>query len=233
MSGFDIEQPGAAGGGGDNVLVNAVAVTDADLNDTTPVASAGRANCEFRTSGSGPGLVSVQTPSSIPVRISNIRTNVLISNSVAETAVVSETIPANALSTARGARLLAFGNFLNNTGATQTIRVQVKFGATTLWDVTSGTIATNANKRPFFLILELSNQSSASSQELGGSLIIGGTGGATTGEGPITSGSFFGMFNGTSAEATNVDKTLQVTITLSAANINLTFELMSGSLTLF
>ena len=46
------------GGGGDNVTVNGSAVTDADLDDSTPAAPAGAVNVTWQTSGSGPADVS-------------------------------------------------------------------------------------------------------------------------------------------------------------------------------
>jgi len=218
---------------GDNITINTVAVTDANLSDTTPVAAAGTDLILWQRSGTGPDQVSGQTPTTIPKRIQNSRADVAISNSAAETTILSALIAADSLGSARGAVCLARGNFLNNTGATATIQVQVKFGATTLWNVVSAAIASNANQRPFYLHLELSNESSTSAQAVGGFLCIGGTGGATTGEGPITSGSFFGTFNGTAAESTTVDKTLVVTVTLSSASANLTFTMMSANFTLF
>ncbi len=50
------------GGGGDNIQVNGVAVTDANLNDTVPAAPANGVNGRFQRSGSGPDAVSVNVP---------------------------------------------------------------------------------------------------------------------------------------------------------------------------
>ncbi len=49
---------GGGGGGGDNITVNASAATDANFNDTTPVAPAGDLLVKWQKSGSGPASVS-------------------------------------------------------------------------------------------------------------------------------------------------------------------------------
>ncbi len=46
------------GGGGDNVQVNAIAVTDANFNDTTPAAVGTGRNVLWQRSGSGPDAIS-------------------------------------------------------------------------------------------------------------------------------------------------------------------------------
>ncbi len=49
----------AAGGSGDSIQVNTVAVTDANLNDTTPAAPGDAVNGVWQRSGTGPDRVSV------------------------------------------------------------------------------------------------------------------------------------------------------------------------------
>lgn len=58
-----------AGAGGDNITVNAVSVTDANLNNTTPVPPGGSLNVFWQRSGSGPDQVSayIEVPSLEPL----------------------------------------------------------------------------------------------------------------------------------------------------------------------
>lgn len=224
--------PGAGGGGGDSILINAGAIVDADFG-ATPVAAAGRSLIEWQTSGSGPAAVSGQTASSVPMRISNERADVTIVNTVTETSIFSESIPANALGTARGLLITCGGDLQNNSGGTASITLKIKLGATTIYDSgTSATMASNVTFRAWSLWFILANKSATNSQDMVGAFLLGGTASPpTTGVGGLAaSGPIMGPIKGTAAEDTTSAKTLDVTITLSTASANYSFNYKTGSI---
>jgi hypothetical protein len=53
---------GVGGGGGDNISVNGVAVTDADFDDATPAAESGYQNVKFQKDASSPANISAEIP---------------------------------------------------------------------------------------------------------------------------------------------------------------------------
>lgn len=223
--------PGGAGGG-DSILVNAGAVVDADFNAATPAAGAGKVNLEFQTSGTGPALVSARTPTTIASKVADKRTTVTITNSTTQTSIASETIPANSLGGTREVVTQLAGEFLNNSGATTTIDLEVKLGATTMFKHISSTIATSTATRAWFLELHLSAKNSTAIQDLMGTLHLSAGQNPTTGVGALGTSAISGVFHGTGAESTTVDKVLDILITLGNANANITFTKNSGDIVL-
>lgn len=175
--------PGAAGGGGDSITINTTAVTDANFNDTTPAASAGRALVEWQRSGSGPDSVSAQTPASVPVVLDRTVTDSDVTNTTTETTVFTKTIPANAMSTNRVLHLIFIADYLNNNATSATLTIRIKFGGTTAWADSVDASAINASRRPFTLELWLANQNASNDQVGGGLIMLGAAAGATTGIG--------------------------------------------------
>jgi hypothetical protein len=98
-----------------------------------------------------------------------------------EATLISTTIPANKLGTARGIRFTCFGLFENSTGANQQITMRTKFGSTTsvIADA-SGNIATATGKRSLIYSGVIHNCNSASLQRGYATLILGANTSAST-----------------------------------------------------
>ncbi|MFN0146284.1 MAG: hypothetical protein ACKVT1_07225 [Dehalococcoidia bacterium] len=147
-----------------------------------------------------------------------------IVNTAAESTVFSATVPANALGTDRAVRALLTADYLNNTGANQTVRLRVKYGATTLYDDISGALATNAARRAARVEAVIAAQGSASVQSLGGSVSMSAAGGATAGLGDLAGVTVSVPVSGAAAENSANTITFAITITHSVANAALSFR---------
>jgi hypothetical protein len=90
---------------------------------------------------------------------------VAVSNTVTETTIYSFSITANTLGTDKILQGVIQGTYLNNSAATRTVRVRIKYGATTILDKTSAAIGFNAAPGTFFINYFIGNQGSASVQE--------------------------------------------------------------------
>jgi hypothetical protein len=106
-------------------------------------------------------------------------------NTAAETTLLSATVPANTLSTNRAVRLTLTGDYLNNSGANQTLTLRLKYGATTLYNDVTAVIATNAARRALRVEALLAAANSATAQALGGLISISAPGGTTNGLGDL------------------------------------------------
>ncbi|MCI0558813.1 MAG: hypothetical protein MN733_09975 [Nitrososphaera sp.] len=154
----------------DNIQINGVAVTDANFNDTTPVAGAGRENLLWQRSGSGPDSVSVQTSGSIPIVLDREVTDITILNTTTETTIFSHTVPANTMGQNKFLHLIIIGDLLQNSTATNGT-VRIKFGGTIMWQDASGNFSADADRRGFFLDLWLTNSSATAVQIAGGFIV--------------------------------------------------------------
>ncbi len=90
-------------------------------------------------------------------------TAVTVTNTVTETAIYTYSVPANTLSTNKALRFTLNGTYLNDSG-NRTIRVRVKYGATTLLDKTTGTISSNAATGSFYIAGVMAAQNSTAIQ---------------------------------------------------------------------
>jgi len=135
-------------------------------------------------------------------------------------------IPANALGPNGIALLFAEGDWLNNSGATPTITLKVKLGATTIWAATSGAIPSSGAARGFWsACIAIQNAGATNSQLLVGSFSANqqGSSAASTGTGGWGSGNLIiaeAAMGGSAAEDTTSLKNLALTVTWSAANAN-------------
>lgn len=133
-------------------------------------------------------------------------------------------VPANVLDTQKMLRLRLFGDYLSNGGGVaSTLRVQVVFGGTTMYDETSTAMTVNASRKPFDFEFLLANQNATNVQVLGGTIGLGISGGATTGLGGmntvITNATGFSTpVFGTAAVDTTANQTLTVSIQHSVNN---------------
>jgi len=90
---------------------------------------------------------------------------VSVSNTITETTIYSYTVSANELGTNKIVNGIIQGTYLNNSGANRTVRVRVKYGATTILDKTSGNLAANASTGNFQIQFYLANQNATNVQE--------------------------------------------------------------------
>lgn len=149
-------------------------------------------------------------------------------STAAETTLYSFSVPGNVLDTQKMLRLTIYGDYLNNSGASRTIIVKVKYGATTLYADTSGSLAANATRHAFRMEFLLGNQNATNAQVLGGNICMS-TAGATTGLGDMatvaaaTTGIDTDVY-GSSAEDSTAAKTLDITVKHSASNGSLSIR---------
>lgn len=147
----------------------------------------------------------------------------LFTTSAAEQTIYSYTVPAGTLMGGRGYRLLIYGSWLNNTGAGQTITLKVKYGATTLFDDITGSIAAVAAYRMFRLAIDFSANGSSQAQTFVGAFSLSDSTATTAGVGNLTAGAIIppAPFGGSSSENALLAKDLVVTWTNSASSANL------------
>lgn len=147
-------------------------------------------------------------------------TAITVSNTVAETAILSYSLPGNTLGTEKSAAVTLRGYILN-TGGTPTVTFKIKYGATTLYqDVTPALVDNSTRLMPFTISLDLFAVGSASVQEANGYVLAGTSAtNPTTGSGRINTdeGTVMGTIRGTAAEDSTASKTIEISATLSAA----------------
>lgn len=114
-----------------------------------------------QTGGGGGGLSTIYYSKSL----STDSTQVTVSNSVTETTLYTYSIPANQLGTDKVLEGLVEGTYLNNSAANRTVRVRVKYGATTILDKTSGNLGTSATSGTFSINFYLANQGANNVQQ--------------------------------------------------------------------
>ncbi len=114
-----------------------------------------------QTGGGGGGLSTIYYSKSL----STNSTPVSVSNSVTETTIYTYTVPANELGTDKIVQGIVEGTYLNNSAANRTVRVRVKYGATTILDKTSGALGTSATPGTFSINFYLANQGATNVQQ--------------------------------------------------------------------
>ena len=154
-----------------------------------------------------------------------------IASSVTETDIFNQTVRGNILSTNRMLRLLIVGARFNNSGAAEaapTLRVYT--GGTVRYADPGLALANNTAWVPVIYELFFCMQDSATTMYLGGRLMEGVAGGATTGIGnfatdEITSSAPIGSASGTTfTQDTTVDWVLRVTWQNGTNNANVIFR---------
>ncbi len=166
--------------------------------------------------------------------INRVASTVTIGGST-ETTIYSYTVPANTMGTNKALRLTMIGDRLNDSGATKTITLRVKFGGTTLYqDVTATFADANLNRYPWNATVVLANQDATNAQTLGGQINFGinttvpATGFGDLGVDEIIAATPFVGVAGTID--TTQDRLLEVTVQHSAShasnNIRLHYALL-------
>lgn len=148
---------------------------------------------------------------------------VTVTNSSAVTTIYTYQVPANLLQTQGAIRVELAGTYVNNSGASRTLDVQVLYGGTVMWSDTSGLIGTSADTYGWRLYVLLAGAGSSSAQKMAGSFGISGSGPATNGYGDFgTNEAVTTNFGGTAAQNSKLKKAFLVRVKHSLANASLT-----------
>jgi hypothetical protein len=154
----------------------------------------------------------------LPSSTSRTGTNLQIANSTTETAVVSFTVGAGALSTNRILVVRMGIGIYNNTGSQQSITFRVKYGSTTLFSHTPS-FAASAQTRAGVLSYFLSPANSTIAQRLNCKHIISQDPIAiAAGIGDLTQSGGTRTYAGSSSENSSTALTFQVTMQMISAN---------------
>lgn len=145
-----------------------------------------------------------------------------VANSTTETAVYTFAVPANTLGTTRALDLLLLGDHIINNGAPDSVRVRVKFGATTIFDGTIASVNNGANRGAVQLWLRLQAMAATNVQRSMGTLQVGdstqnnaaGLAGSLSGTNTYT---MYGVHNAIAEDSTAI-KNLVVTFQMGTAN---------------
>jgi hypothetical protein len=159
--------------------------------------------------------------------------NVVISNSVAATNVINVTVPGGTvLDDGDALRLVALGRFFNNSGSNRSFILRIKVGGVTVYEDSTGTIATNTGNRGVRFILDII-RTSPTTAEIVGELLIASSSAATTGRADIGATAIRSApIIATSALAWTFEQNtaLVVSVQLSNAEAVSEFELYRGTI---
>lgn len=154
-------------------------------------------------------------------------------NSAAETSVYSFSVTANTLATTRALRLTLFGDYLNNSGAGRTFTLRIKYGATTLYDDTTGSLTASAVRRAQQFVIHLGNTGTTNAQFLSWDWLLSNVAATTAGLGDLATAVFGNnQGGGSAAEDSTTTLTFNVTIQHSVADANLSWRRQCGTLEL-
>lgn len=145
-------------------------------------------------------------------------------NTVAETDFLTYTVPANTLGSTHALRVTIRCDYLNNSAGTTALRIKVFYGATLMYSDLGATAAQDANRRPLTIDLILYPRNATNSQGLGGIVLHGTAGGATTGVGDLSTDEILtvGPLVGANAsEDSTASKVFKVTMTHLNADANI------------
>ena len=160
-------------------------------------------------SGSGNGTTVINYSKALETTTSTAT----ISNSAVETTIYTSTLTGGTLGTSGNLRLRVAGTYLNDSTASRTVTIKLKYGTTTLISTTSAAIANSATVGTFYLEFDMNAVGSASSQFATLSGVF------ENGAGTKVQVSD----NGVSTENSATNLALTVTITLSANTATQTF----------
>jgi len=180
---------------------NGVSITDGGTNSTVTVAAKNRIATRFVTEQD-------------------------VANTTTETDILAYTVPASTLGTDKALRVQIMADYLNNSGSDRTVTIKIKFGATTMYNGTTGNLIASATRRASTIEFILFAKNSVTSQGMTGHIRFSNSSGSTTGIGDIngtedTTGTIGGV---NASENSAVGKTLSCTITHSAAASTISYR---------
>lgn len=144
-----------------------------------------------------------------------------IQNTTTPTDALSFTIPGGTLVALGAIRVRMLAQYINNSGASQTLTLALKYGGVTFWGGTTGSLATSASSHSVDLNVVIGNSSGLGSQAIGGSLLIGPSDGTMIAAG--TTGAAIPVFGLNSANSA-VNQLFELVVTHSAANTLISFN---------
>ena len=149
-----------------------------------------------------------------------------ISSSAAENTAYSRDIGGEIFQTGGALRLELYGDYLSNSIAgSSTIRIKVKYGATTMWDHTSAAFAADTDRVPLRMMFILSAADGTSSQALSGEIQIASRAATpTSGLGPFDNAGSVYPVSGTASENSKLTKTFAVTLQHSRSDSNVSYR---------
>lgn len=137
-------------------------------------------------------------------------------NSDVETDLLVYAAPPRVMGTNRHLRARMWGQFLNNTGSDQTIRLRIYFGNTVVYDDITANISSSANPRAF-VVEAIVAATSMTSQVMGGLVTIGSAAASTAGIGDLGATTVItSPISGSSSENGSLSQQFRITVTLSA-----------------
>jgi hypothetical protein len=137
-------------------------------------------------------------------------TETALYNSTTETIMWTFTLPANSLSTANMVEMSGFFQIDNQSGTTQTLTMQLYYGATLIGTLTTGNLSNSSNLSLVKVSAVLKGDGATNSQEGHLHIDIGGR-------------SLSYDLSGSAAEDSTANKTVAIKITLGAAHANYGF----------
>jgi len=148
-----------------------------------------------------------------------------------ETTLVTHAITGGSLSTNRQIQFLIIGDVTNNTGAGQTFVFRVKYGATTLFDDATTSLAASGTARAFHLHATIVALGATNSQMLSMTLRISGQTGTTAGLGDLgdAAGVAGAVASGTAAIDSTANQNLVVTAQPSTSSAQLSVRALYSS----
>lgn len=138
------------------------------------------------------------------------------------------TLAAGVLGTTGRAFCVLSGDYLNNTGGTQTLQLEIKIGTTSVWKSNALSLTASAVRRSWHMIFEITEASATNAQWLGGSFVLSDITAPVTGFGAITAGAVTAAFTSGNG-ALGIDATAALALVVNcihgAANANLSMRL--------
>lgn len=149
-------------------------------------------------------------------------------SSSTETDVFTYTIAAGFLGATGALRLTIIGTYLNNSGGNRTLTVKIYLGSTVMYTVASANIAAAAGTRGFRMTCIMGNRNNTAVQDVGGDMAI------TTNPLFSSATALVGTMTlyGTATEDTTSSKVFKVSVTHSAIDASLEFDLQQAYLEL-
>lgn len=139
--------------GSSEIAASAVGASEIASNavDSTKVAASGLSPSDIGPSGASIGQVLMYTangwrPATISSYSSLDLTGTAISNSAAETTVLTHSVGANEIAAGQSLRFHALADFVNNTGANTNFTLRLKVGGTTFFSDGTGNIGTGGTR---------------------------------------------------------------------------------------
>lgn len=153
-------------------------------------------------------------------------------SSAAETSIFSATVPAGSLGTDRMLRLAIRGTAYNFSGTSKNFQIRVKFGGTTLLDFLLAKASANV-LTILRLDVEVQADGATNAQHVSALFTVPtGSAPATGVAGAVIQAGGYAAVEGVGTIDTTADRTLEVTLQLSASDVNLYADIERGILEL-